>query len=47
MAKMKFSGRFPDMFRAVEEKLKKQVEDKGFDYDSIKTETGKCIVFGK
>ena len=43
---MKFSERFPDAFRAVEENLRKQAEDRGLDYDTIKAETESGIVFG-
>ena len=42
---MTFSERNPKLFEAAEEKIKKQVEARGLDYDTIKTETGKGMVY--
>ena len=41
--KMFFSVEYPEIMERVEEKLKKQVEDKGFDFEAIKKIVGASI----
>ncbi|MBQ3138984.1 MAG: hypothetical protein IKJ60_00200 [Ruminococcus sp.] len=40
---MFFSVEYPEIMERVEEKLKKQVEDKGFDFEAIKKIVGASI----
>ncbi|MBR3899953.1 MAG: SMI1/KNR4 family protein [Ruminococcus sp.] len=42
---MFFSVKYPEIMEAVEEKLKKQVEDKGFDFEAIKKDVDAGLSF--
>ncbi|HRU99752.1 MAG TPA: hypothetical protein P5092_20290 [Ruminococcus sp.] len=41
---MRFSDKYPQLFISAEEELKKQVMDRGLDYDSIKKGTENEII---